>query len=153
MKHSSNEVLSAPDTGPVHGMARLARWSLAHRWIVVAGWVLLALAGGLAASQSGPPPPGALDLPGPPPYETTGPVGSGFGSGGGDPPLVVVVRLPPGRTVDSPGVKGQLAAAFGRAAAGLPGSRSASWVSTGDRAFVSADGRTAFQLLYPVPDF
>ena len=34
----------------------------------------------------------------------------------------------------------------------VDGARSASWVSTGDRAFVSADGRTAFGLLYPVPD-
>jgi putative drug exporter of the RND superfamily len=43
--------------------------------------------------------------------------------------------------------------AFGKAAAALPGARTASWVSTGDRAFVSADGRTTFQLIYPVASF
>ncbi len=42
---------------------------------------------------------------------------------------------------------------FGRAAAALPGARTASWVSTGDRAFVSADGRTTFELIYPVASF
>ena len=134
-------------------MARLARWSLAHRWIVVAGWVVLVLAGGLAASQSGHRLSVAFDLPGQPGYETNTAIVREFGSGGDNPPLVVVVRLPPGTTVDSPGVRGQLTAAFGRAAAALPGARAASWVSTGDRAFVSADGRTAFGLLYPVPDF
>jgi putative drug exporter of the RND superfamily len=42
---------------------------------------------------------------------------------------------------------------FGKAAAALPGARTASWVSTGDRAFVSADGRTTFELIYPVASF
>jgi len=114
---------------------------------------VLALAGGVAAAQSGHRLSVAFDLPGQPAYETNTAIVSKFGSGGDNPPLVVVVRLPPGTTADSPGVKSQLAAAFGRAAAALPGARSASWPSTGDRAFVSADGRTAFGLLYPVPDF
>jgi len=113
---------------------------------------VLALAGGIAAAQSGHRLSVAFDLPGQPGYETNAAIVREFGSGGDNPPLVVVVRLPPGATVDSPGVRGRLASAFGRAAAALPGARSASWVSTGDRAFVSADGRTAFQLLYPVPD-
>jgi RND superfamily putative drug exporter len=30
-------------------MARVARWLIAHQWLVIAGWVLLAVAGGLAA--------------------------------------------------------------------------------------------------------
>jgi putative drug exporter of the RND superfamily len=131
----------------VHGVARLARWSLAHRWIVVTAWVVLALAGGMAAAQSGHRLSFAFDLPGQPAYETNTAIVREFGTGGDNPPLVVVVRLPPGRTVDSSGVRAQLAAAFGQAAAALPGARAASWVSTGDRAFVSADGRTAFQLL------
>lgn len=42
---------------------------------------------------------------------------------------------------------------FGKAAAALPGARTASWVSTSDRAFVSADGRTTFELIYPVASF
>jgi RND superfamily putative drug exporter len=131
-------------------MARVARWSLAHRWIVVAGWVILALAGGVAASQSGHRLSFTFDLPGQPAYETNTAIVKAFGSGGDNPPLVVVVRLPPGTTVDSPGVRTRLASVFGRASAALPGARAASWITAGDRAFVSADGRTAFQLLYPV---
>ena len=34
----------------------------------------------------------------------------------------------------------------------LPGSRIASYASTGDRTFVSKDGRTTFALVYPQPD-
>jgi hypothetical protein len=73
--------------------------------------------------------------------------------GGSEPPLVTVVRLPRGVTVQSPGVRGQLERVFGKASAALPGARTASWVSTGDRAFVSADGRTTFGLIYPVASF
>ena len=125
-------------------MARLARWSLAHRWIVVAAWVVLAITGSLAAAQSGHRLSFAFDLPGQPAYETNTAIVQAFGSGGDNPPLVVVVRLPPGRTVDSAGVRSRLATVFGKAEAVLPGARAASWISTGDRAFVSADGRTAF---------
>jgi len=135
----------------VRGTARLARWSVTHRWIVIAGWIILALAGGLAASKSGSRLSFSFDLPGQPAYETNAAIARTFGSGGDNPPLVAVVRLPAGTTVHSPGVRGQLAAVFGQAAAALPGARTASWISTGDRAFVSADGRTTFELLYPVP--
>jgi RND superfamily putative drug exporter len=131
-------------------MARIARWSIAHRWLVVTGWVLLAVAGGLAATRSGGRLTFAFDLPGQPAYQTNTAIAQTFGSGGDEPPLVAVVRLPQGMTVRSPGVREQLASAFGKAAAALPGARTASWVSTGDRAFVSADGRTTFELIYPV---
>ena len=114
---------------------------------------MLAIAGGLAAASSGHRLSFTFDLPGQPAYETNTAIVASFGSGGNNPPLVVVVQLPPGRTVSSPGVKSQLASVFGAAAAALPGARTASWISTGDRAFVSADGRTTFQLLYPVADF
>jgi RND superfamily putative drug exporter len=131
-------------------MARIARWSIAHRWLVVAGWVLLAVVGGLTAARSGSRLSFTFDLPGQPAYQTNTAIAQTFGSGGNEPPLVAVVRLPQGMTVRSPGVREQLASAFGKAAAALPGARTASWVSTGDRAFVSADGRTTFELIYPV---
>ncbi len=134
-------------------MARLARWSVTHRWIVIAGWVILALLGGLAAGRSGSRLSFSFDLPGQPAYETNTAIARTFGSGGDEPPLVVVVRLPAGTTVNSPGVRPRLAAVFGNAARALPGARTASWASTGNRAFVSADGRTTFELVYPVADF
>ena len=119
----------------------------------MAGWVLLTLAGGLAASQVSGRLSFTFDLPGQPAFETNTAITRAFGSGGDTPPLVAVVHLPAGTTVTSPGVRGELRAAFRHAGAALPGARTASWLSTGDRAFVSADGRTTFELLYPVADF
>ena len=139
--------------GEVRGVARLARWSITHRWIVVAGWVILALVGGLAAGKSTGRLSFSFDLPGQPAYETNTAIARTFGSGGDEPPLVAVVQLPPGTTVSSPGVRAGLATVFAKAAQALPGARTASWISTGDRAFVSADGRTTFELVYPVADF
>ncbi len=134
-------------------LARLARWSITHRWIVVAGWILLALIGGLAASGLGTRLSFAFDLPGQPAYETNAAIIRTFGSGGDEPPLLAVVQLPRGTTVASAGIRPQLARAFRAAAEALPGARTASFLSTGDRAFVSADGRTTFEMIYPVASF
>ena len=53
-----------------------------------------------------------------------------------------------GTTVDSPGVRDQLDAALAKVETALPGASTASYASTGDRAFVSDDGRTTFALVY-----
>ena len=53
--------------------------------------------------------------------------------------------------MDSPGVTEELDAALARVEAALPGARLASYASTGDRAFVSEDGRTTFALVYIPP--
>src|SRR5205085_6036106 len=74
------------------------------------------------------------------------------GTGGDTAPIVPVVTLPPGKTVDSPGVRSQLAQVDRRIQHALPGSRAASYASTSDRSFVSADGRTTFAIVYPQPD-
>jgi putative drug exporter of the RND superfamily len=134
-------------------VARIARWSVTHRWIVIAGWVILALVGGLAAGKAGSRLSFSFDLPGQPAYETNTAIARTFGSGGDNPPLVAVVQLPRGTTVNSPGVRAELQTIFAKAAQALPGARTASWISTGDRAFVSADGRTTFELIYPIADF
>jgi RND superfamily putative drug exporter len=58
------------------------------------------------------------------------------------------VTLPKGKTVDSPGITRQLDAAVARVEAALPEARTASYASTGDRTFVSDDGRTTFALAF-----
>ena len=61
------------------GMARIARWSIAHRWLVVAGWVLLAVVGGITAARSGSRLSFTFDLPGQPAYETNTAIAQTFG--------------------------------------------------------------------------
>jgi RND superfamily putative drug exporter len=131
----------------------MAGFSIRHRRVVVAVWVVLALAGAFCATRSSSRLSFTFDLPGQPAFEANTAIVSQFHSGGDNAPLVAVVTLPSGTTVNSPGVRNRLASVFERGAAALPGSRTASWVSTGSRDFVSADGRTTFALYYPTPAF
>jgi MMPL family len=92
-------------------------------------------------------------VPGKEGWETNEAIAARYGDTGRDTaPLVPVVVLPEGKTVDAPGVRAELAAVDERLRGSLPGSRIASFASTGDRAFVSDDGRTIFALAYPRPD-
>lgn len=74
------------------------------------------------------------------------------GTGGITDPVVAVVQLPEGTTVESPGVREELHAVMGGAQEAMPPARIASWASTGDAAFVSDDGRTTFALIYLPPE-
>jgi RND superfamily putative drug exporter len=63
-----------------------------------------------------------------------------------------VVTLPAGQSVSSPGVRAGLAQVEAKLHQAIPGARTASFASTGNGAFVSANGRTTFVLAYPPPD-
>src|SRR5579884_956132 len=116
-------------------MATLTRWILSHKLVVVAFWLILTVVG-LASAKSAT---AALSK------QFTVPGGEGITTSAA---IVPVITLPRGVTVASPGIKAQIAAAFDRVAAAMPGSRVASYGSTGDRGFVSRDGRTTFGLVY-----
>src|SRR3954467_8521696 len=74
------------------------------------------------------------------------------GTGGDTSPLLPVVTLPAGQSIDSPQVKQGLTKLDDSLAKALPGSRVASYASTGNKAFVSDDGKTTFAIVYPKPD-
>ncbi|WP_199751918.1 hypothetical protein [Actinoplanes sp. ATCC 53533] len=128
----------------------LTRWVLRHRALVIVGWLALTVGGAIAVT----PATRAMTadfgaLPGRPGYETNQRILHDYGNGGATDPLVLTVTLPPGSTVDSPGIPAELAAAFGGAVAAVGDARLISYPTTGDRALVSADGRSTFALLYP----
>jgi RND superfamily putative drug exporter len=133
-------------------VAALTRWVLRNKTLVVLVWLGLTAAGAASAPQ-------AIQamssdfgsLPGRPGYEANQQIRRLYGTGGDANPLVLVVQLPDGTTVDSPGVRAELATAVGRAAHTVGGRRATSYADGGDRGFVSADGRTTFALLYPPP--
>ncbi len=129
-------------------MLGLTRFVLRHKWFVVAFW-LLVLIGGVpnlqratnALSQE-------FSVPGREGFETNLALYKLYRVDPSVSSIVPVFQLPAGTTVDSPGVKAQIASAMQRAAAAVPGAHVVSYGSTGNKAFVSADGRTTFGIVW-----
>lgn len=128
-------------------MVTLTRWVLRHKKVVVALWLALTVAGIAAIGPADRSLEQQFTVPGGPAFAANSEIVERYGSGGDAAPLVPVVSLPPGTTVDAPGVRADLAQALRRIEAAVPGSRVASYASTRDRAFVSDDGRTTFALV------
>ena len=134
-------------------MSSLTRWVLAHKRIVVAAWLVLTVAGIAAAGPAADALKQRFSVPGKEGWEANQALVARYGGTGGDSaPLVPVVTLPAGTGVDAPQVRSQLTKLDARLARALPGARMASYASTGDRSFVSRDGRTTFVLAYPRRD-
>jgi putative drug exporter of the RND superfamily len=134
-------------------MSSLTHWVLEHKRTVVVVWLLLTVAGIAAAGPAADALTPGYSVPGKEGWETNQAIATSYGgTGNGTAPLVPVVVLPEGKTVDTPGVRAQLAAVDRRLHKALPGARIASFASTGDRTFVSENGRTIFALAYPPPD-
>jgi putative drug exporter of the RND superfamily len=134
-------------------MSTLTRWVLAHKRIVVLSWLVLTLAGIVAAGPATDALEPEFSVPDKEGWETNVAVAERYrGTGGDSAPLVPVVKLPAGQSVDSPRVKSDLAKVDARLERALPSARIASFASTGDRTFVSDDGSTTFAIVYPPPD-
>jgi len=133
-------------------MSTLTRWVLAHKKIVVAAWLVLTVAGMAAAGPASNALKPEFSVPDKEGWETNVAIQQRYrGTGGDSSPLLPVVKLPAGRSVQSPAVRRDLEKVDTRLRAALPQSRVASYASTGDSAFVSRDGRTTFALVYPPP--
>jgi len=130
-------------------MRQLTDFVLRHKRATAIGWVLLTLVG-MAASG---PASEALDqrfsVPGREGWEASQEILNVYGNGGEVLPFVPVVTLPEGTTVKSPGVRKGLRKVEQIARKAVPGSRVAGFGSTGDGAFASKDGRTAFVYAFP----
>ena len=130
-------------------MAGFTRWILRHKLIVAVFWLLVTVVGIATVSRAT----GALSqtfaLPGEESYQADQSILKTYGFDSSNAPIVPAVTLPQGTTIDSPGVVQQLDGAFAKVSAALPGARILSFPSTGDRGFVSKDGRTTFALIYP----
>lgn len=129
-------------------MNRLTDWVLNHKRIVLGLWLVITVTAFAAIGPAGKALSPEFSVPGQEGYETNKQIAQIYGNGGDVAPIVPVVKLPEGKTVDSPGVRSELAAAVAKVQKALPESRIASYASTGDRAFVSKDGATTFALVY-----
>jgi RND superfamily putative drug exporter len=129
-------------------MAALTGWVLSHKRLVLGLWLVVWIAAVAALGPAGNSLSQQFNVPGREGFETNKELAEIYGAGGDVAPIVPVVTLAAGKTVDSPGVRQELDGALAKIEAALPESISASFASTGDRAFVSDDGRTTFGLVY-----
>ncbi|MCW2985141.1 MAG: hypothetical protein JWR63_2711, partial [Conexibacter sp.] len=133
-------------------MAAFTRWILAHRRLVAGFWIVLTIVGIATAGAATKAMDQKFSVPGKEGWETNLAIARAYhGTGGNAAPLVPVVTLPAGKTVADPAVRADLRKVETTLSRALPGSRVAGFASTGSRAFVSRDGRTAFAIAYPTP--
>jgi putative drug exporter of the RND superfamily len=127
-------------------IVRLARFVLGHRRTVMAGWLIVSLAGAIGASHVSKRLSLDFSLPGQPGYETARQIIHKYGNGGDEPPAIVVVSASAGKTIH--GEQAQIARAFGQVRASVHGTRVLDFASTGDPRLVSGDGRTTYAFLF-----
>ncbi len=124
---------------------------LGHKRLVVAVWLLVTVVAVLSVSSAVVALSDDFSVPGKEGAEASDEILRTYGNGGQLVPLVPVVTLPSGTTVDAPGVRAQFDALDAAIVAAAPAARLASFASTGDRAFVSKDGQTAFSVVFTPP--
>ncbi|HYK30141.1 MAG TPA: MMPL family transporter [Streptosporangiaceae bacterium] len=134
-------------------MSALTQFVLRHRRLVGLIWLLALIVGGYASSVLSGHLSTSFEIPGTPSDIADSAIVAHYRTGGTDNPLVPVIRLPPGTTAAQSTTRADLGAAFAAAsrlsmAAHAGPSRFASYASTGNPGFVSADGRTTFGLVF-----
>jgi RND superfamily putative drug exporter len=127
-------------------MARLFEFVLRHKPLVAVFWLAVFACGVFASSEVGDRLSQDFSFPGEPGYEANVDILKKYGNGGPGNPLVPVVTLPEGKTVESPGVREALGQTLDRLA-DESGSRVVSYANTGDRGLVADGGRTTFALV------
>jgi RND superfamily putative drug exporter len=128
-------------------MARLTEFVLRHKLLVIAFWVLAAAIGVVTLGSTTGRLSADFALPGQPGYVTDQTITALYHNGGGQTPTVLTVTAPPGQRVAAAGAD----RVFTAAAHAVPGVRVADQADTGDAHFVTADGRTAFALVFTPP--
>ena len=121
-------------------------FSLRHRWLVLAAWAVVAVAGAMTVNTTINRLTYTYATPGQPGYEANLHITQRFGIDGTFEPTIAVLRLPGG--MDMRSAAGQAAAARTFAAAARPGVVAvADYADTGDAKLVSADARSTWAVL------
>ena len=134
-------------------LASISRFVLRHKALVVVFWITMMVAGIVSTGPVGDALSTRFDLPGTESTDVNTEIARTYGAGGFGNPYTIVVNLPEGMTADDPAVQEDLTAVLDAVEEAAPETRSVSWASTGDPAFISEDGRTTFALIYPLPSF
>src|SRR5215218_8258021 len=103
-------------------MSSLIRWVLAHKRTIVVGWLVLTVAGVMAAGPATDALEGEFSIPDKESWKTNVEIAERYGADrNGTAPLLPVVTLPAGQTVSSPQVRADLQRVDARLKEALPG--------------------------------
>jgi RND superfamily putative drug exporter len=124
-------------------LARLAHFTTRYRWPVIAAWIALTVFGGYAAGQLSSRWYQSLAVPGKSAYEASQRTLQTLGAGDRS-PSTVVFHSSSADLSTSPAVR----LAMARVVKATPGALTSSYFSTGNRMYVSEDGKTTFMQVY-----
>jgi len=117
--------------------------------VVIVFWIVLLLAGGMAAGKVSKRLKFDFSLPGQPGYETAARIISTYGNGGDQTPAILVVSSPPGQSVSADGPA--ISAAFDSVRHTEPALRVVDYGVTGDNRFITDDGHSTYALVFEPP--
>src|SRR3954452_24600848 len=128
-------------------MSSIAEFVLRHRRWVLVGWLVVVIAGVMLVNTTNNRLVIDFSLPGQPGTETANQIDREFHAGGKTAPYALTVTLPAGQTVTGNAAAGEKA--FSPIAGKVPDTRLVDeFNSGGDKAFRTADNRTAYALLF-----
>src|SRR5438093_6325915 len=125
-------------------MARLARFVIRHRLVIVGAWIVLTFVGMFSAAKLSDRWFQSFSIPGFSAYEANQRILKTFGSGE-QAPLVVVLRKPDGDITKVPSAD----TAIESVASVVKGSRVGSWFETHSDIYLSKDRHTMMATIYP----
>jgi RND superfamily putative drug exporter len=129
---------------------KLSKLVVQHKLLVVATWLVLTIAGFATLSHTTARFSTSFNVPDRPAFKADARIQSLYhGTGGGNPPSVVVLQAPSGTSLYTGAAQHVAASALAAAAAAVPGSRVADQANTGDKAF--STGRYSFGLVFTPP--
>ncbi|HEV8221256.1 MAG TPA: MMPL family transporter [Streptosporangiaceae bacterium] len=131
-------------------MTALTRFVLRHKALVVLFWLAVTAAGIMTVSATTHRMTNSFAMPGPA-FRTDSQIVGLYGNGGSQAPYVPVLTAPAGQHADSPTATAAAGRAFAAAAKAVPGARVADYASTGDRTFLTRDGRSTYALVFTPP--
>src|SRR5690242_9581439 len=127
-------------------MRRIAEFVLHHRRLIGVSWVVVIIAGIMLTQRTNDRLVVDFSLPGQPGTQTANQIDKEFHAGGKTAPFILTITLPPGQTVDQQSTA--IGRAFGTVADQVPDTRLVDEANTGDPAFRTKDGRTAYAMLF-----
>jgi RND superfamily putative drug exporter len=117
---------------------------LRHRGLVALGWLVILLAGFATVGRTVDRLTFDFSLPGQPGHDTSVKILAAYHTAMEQPPFLLVLSAAPGQVLGA----GQADAAFAAVATAVPSTRVIGHTQTGDSAFLTRDGRTAYSYAF-----